>query len=202
LSFSGRTDEARSLIDQLEGFCRRHPFGGAGWMVNYALGVAYVQADPHLARVHFELAVEAGRALGSPQLTRTASGEAMSLLIAHAPLHEAASAAREVIAAMWDGRDLGVMVHHVANGVIFCARAGRDRDAAIIDGWLGERGHNLAPVDLARYEQAPADIDARLGEDAGRLRAQGARWEPSVAIEFILTTLRSISEAATQPPRH
>ena len=200
LSFAGRTDEARSLIDRLEAWCRRHPWAAAGWMVNFALGLVYVQADPERSRRHFDLVLETGRALGSPMATRLATDEALWLFIAHTPLAEAAKAALEVIESMWDGRDLGVMAHHVALSVVVCARAGRYRDAAMIDGWLGQRGHALGPGDLARHQHAQADIDAHLGEDAARLRAQGAQWEPATAIEHILTTLRAISE--TPPPPH
>ena len=200
LTYSGRADEGRSLVDRLEGYYRRHPWAVAGFMVSLALGLAYKDTDPEQARHHFQLALEAGRALGSPVMTRAADAEAMSLLIAHAPLPEAAAAACEVIAAMGDGRDLASMLRVVAHSAVICVQAGLYHDVAKIDGWLGERGGNLVPGDLTRYRQAQHDVDARLGDSAARLRSRGAQWDPATATEHILTTLRAISKTPAQPP--
>jgi hypothetical protein len=202
LSLARRTDESGSRIDQLESYRRRHPYAIARFAVNFALGLANVEADPAAARRHLEVALETSVALGSPMATRLVTGETRSLVIAHAPLAEAAATALEVIQAMWDGRDLGVMAHHVATSVIICAQAGRYHDAALIDGWLGDRGHALLQAELARAQQAHTEIDARLGDDAARLRFHGSQWEPATAIEYILATLRSISEAPAHPPAH
>jgi len=198
LSTLGRTDEALSLIEQLEGYYRRHPFGGAGFYLNHALGLIHKDANPDQARRHFQLALDAGRAVGSPMMIRIATGGVMSLVIAHAPLAEAAAAAHEVIEAMWDGRFSGNVRRYVAPSVVICSSAGRYHDAAQIDGWLGEGGHGMTPGDLDRFQHALADIDAHLGDNAAHLRAQGAQWEPATAIEHILTTLRAISQTRAE----
>ena len=97
---------------------------------------------------------------------------------------------------MWDGRDLGNMGRLVTHSVVICTNAGRYHEAAAIDGWLGERGHDLVPADIIRHRQARADIDAQLGDGARRVRSQAAQWEPATAIEYILTTLRAVSETS------
>jgi len=195
LAQAGRVDEAQVVLAELQRYLERRPWGGADYVLNHALGYIHMESDPDRARHHFELASQAGRDAGSPFWARNSTVEVMSLFIAHGPVTEAAVAAREVIEAMWDGRDLGNMARAVAHCVVICARAGHYDDAARIDGWLGQRGRSLVPGDLIRYQHARTDIDAHLGGQAARLRAQAATWSTPTAVEHILTSLRAVSDS-------
>ena len=196
----GRTQEAHVLVGELERYYQAHPWAGAGYVINHTLGFITMETDPDLARQHFEEASRVGRAAGCPFWTRNATVEAMSLLVAHGPIREAAVGAGEVIGSLWEGRDMGNVTRAVSQCIVVCVRAGHHEEGARIDGWLAERGRSLVPGDLARYQRARAEIETHLGQGTVPLRDQGAEWSTPTAIEHILATMQAISDTATAEP--
>ena len=129
-----------------------------------------------------------------------AARDALPLATRRLAPKQAAIAARDVIAAMWDDRDLVNMRIAFAHALVVCARAGRRREAAPIDGWLGSDAVPLPPLHAISFETARHDIEAQLGDDATSLRLRGSAWTPATLFEHTMTTLNLIAESDESHP--
>ena len=191
-SYLGRPSEALEAADALAGCLGPVPPPAAAWFLHLYYGTAWANDEPSRAVAHFERASDHALLGGLPFLAHITDRDAFAAYITQLEPLQAARVAHDVLAAMWDDRDvLGIRIA-LAHIVVVCVAMSRCRDAAMIDGWLAADPIALIPQYQERLGNARRQIDAQLGVNSVELRSQGAASNIGAIVQGALATLASI----------